>query len=163
MASETPKAQGQSTEIATEYLMTYVAPLEAHIPIDDSMVIINVLPGGWVKGPKISGRFVAPGGDWITMMPSGAWRLDVRGIIQTDDGAHLFISYNGILQPSEEILGRLRKGDIVTNADFPYFITAPTIRTSAEKYAWLNSVQLAGKLIEMKLGEYIKYDVFVLW
>ena len=38
-----------------------------------------------------------------------------------------------------------------------------SIRTSAEKYAWLNNVQLAGKLIEMKLGEYIKYDIFTLW
>ena len=156
-------AHAQSTEITTEYLMTYVALLDPPIPIDSSMVIVNVKPGGWVKGPKISGKFVSPGADWLRIMPSGALRLDVRGLIQTDDDAYIFISYNGIVQHSKESAERLGRGELLTTKDIPYFITAPTLQTSSEKYAWLNSLQLVNKFVEVKLGEggYVKYDVFI--
>jgi Protein of unknown function (DUF3237) len=160
----TPSANAQSTEITTEYLMTYVALLDPPIPIDNSLVIVNVKPGGWVKGPKISGKIVSPGADWLRIMPSGALRLDVRGLIQTDDNAYIFISYNGIIQHSKESAERLGKGELLTTKDIPYFITTPTLQTSSEKYAWLNNVQLVNKFVEVKLGEggYVKYDVFIL-
>jgi len=162
--ASTLSAHAQSTEITTEYLMTYVALLDQPIPIDNSMVIVNVKPGGWVKGPKISGKFVSPGADWLRIMPSGALRLDVRGLIQTDDNAYIFISYNGIIQHSKESAERLGKGELLTTKDIPYFIATPTLQTSSEKYAWLNNVQLVNKFVEVKLGEgdYVKYDVFIL-
>jgi hypothetical protein len=158
-------AQAQTTSIKTEYLMTYMAPLDAPYPIDSSLVIVNVNPdGGWAKGPKISGKFIPPGGDWLRVMPSGALRLDVRATLKTDDGALIYISYNGILQHSAESAERLGKGELLTTKDIPYFITAPTFETSSEKYAWLNSVQLVNKMVELKLGEggYVKYDVYIL-
>lgn len=157
-------AQAQTTSIKTEYLMTYVALLDPPYPIDNTLLIVNVQPGGWAKGPKISGTFIAPGGDWLRVMPSGALRLDVRATLKTDDGALIYISYNGIIQHSAESAEKLGKGELLTTKDIPYFITAPTFQTSSEKYAWLNSVQLANKLVEVKLGEggYVKYDVFVL-
>lgn len=91
-------------------------------------------------------------------------RLDVRALIQTDDNAFIFLSYNGILQHSKDSAERLGKGELLTSKDIPYFITAPTLQTSSEKYAWLKSVQLGEKIVEVKLGEggYIKYDVFIL-
>ena len=54
------RASAQTSEIATEYLMTYLAPLERY-PIDSSTVVVNVRPGGWVKGPRIKGKIVPPG------------------------------------------------------------------------------------------------------
>jgi hypothetical protein len=157
-------AQAQTTTIKTEYLMTYVAELDAPYPIDSSMVIVNVKPGGWAKGPGISGTFVPPGGDWLRVLPSGGLRLDVRATLKTDDGALIYISYNGIIQHSAESADKLNKGELLTSQDIPYFITAPTFETSSEKYGWLNSVQLVNKMVELKLGEggYVKYDVFVL-
>jgi hypothetical protein len=47
-----PGAEAQTSQVTTEYLMTYLAPLDRH-PIDGSTVIVNVPPGGWVKGPGI--------------------------------------------------------------------------------------------------------------
>ena len=127
MQSAPGTVEGPSTQITTEYLMTYMALLEPPIPIDNSMVIVNVLSGGWVKGPSISGKFVPPGGDWLRIMPSGAWRLDVRALILTDDNAYIYLSYNGILQHSAESAERLAKGGLLTNKDVPYFVTAPTL------------------------------------
>jgi len=54
----------QTTKISTEYLMTLYAPLEAAQEIDSSLYVYNVRPGGWVKGPRINGTLLAPGGDW---------------------------------------------------------------------------------------------------
>lgn len=152
----------QSTSINVEYLMTYKALLESY-PIDSSLSIVGVKPGGWAKGPRISGTFITPGGDWIRVLPSGALRLDVRGTIKTDDGALIFISYNGIIRHSKESAERLRRGEVLTTKDIPYFVTAPTFETASEKYAWLNGVQAINKVVELKLGEggYITYDVFI--
>src|SRR6185295_7799474 len=86
-------AQAQTTQITTEYLMTYVALVDKPIAIDSSLMVANIRPGGWVKGPKISGKFISPGGDWLRIMPSGALRLDIRALIQTDDNAFILITY----------------------------------------------------------------------
>src|SRR5580700_8721895 len=88
--------QAQTTRISTEYLMTLYAPLAAADAIDASLYVYNVRPGGWVKGPRIKGTILAPGGDWSRVQPSGASRLDVRLTIKTDDGALIYMSYNGI-------------------------------------------------------------------
>jgi hypothetical protein len=154
----------QTAEIKTEYLMTLMAPLDAPLGVDSSLVIVNLhSSGGWVKGPKIVGTLIAPGGDWLRITPSGALRLDVRTTLKTDDGALIYISYNGIVQQSAESAERMNKGELLTTQDIPYFITAPTFETSSPKYAWLNSVQAIGKMVELKIGEsgHVKYDVFI--
>lgn len=157
-------AHAQTTELKTEYLMTYVALLELPYAVDNSLVIVNVKPGGWAKGPKISGKFISPGADWLRVMPSGVLRLDVRATIKTDDDQLIYLSYNGIIQHSKESAEKLNNGELLTTKDIPYFITAPTFQTSSEKYAWLNSVQAINKVVEVKLGEggYVKYDVFII-
>src|SRR5215831_15155469 len=42
-------AHAQATQVTTEYLMTYVLPVDPPIPIDASMLIAKLRPGGWVK------------------------------------------------------------------------------------------------------------------
>jgi hypothetical protein len=153
-----------STEVRTEYLMTYQAPLEAPTPIDETLLIVNVPPGpSWARGPSINATFLPPGGDWLRIMPSGVMRLDVRATMKTDDGALIYVSYNGIMQHTEHSAERMNRGEVLTAADVPYFVTAPTFQTAAPKYAWLNAVQAIGKLVELRLGAggYVRYDVFV--
>ncbi|MBI5920796.1 MAG: DUF3237 domain-containing protein [Betaproteobacteria bacterium] len=155
--------QAQTAEIKTEYLMTYQAPLDPPIAVDGTLMVVNVPAGGWVKGPKISGKFVPPGADWLRIMPSGAMRLDVRAMIQTDDNAYIYLTYNGIMQHSKESAERMAKGEVMMGKDVPYFLSAPTFQTSSEKYAWLNGVQAVNKMVELKLGPggYVRYDVFI--
>lgn len=157
-------SHAQTTELKTEYLMTYVALLEPPNAVDNSLIIVNVTPGGWAKGPKINGKFISPGADWLRIMPSGVLRLDVRATLKTDDDQLIYITYNGIIQHSKESAEKLNKGELLMTKDIPYFITAPTFQTSSEKYAWLNSVQAINKVVEVKIGEggYVKYDVFII-
>lgn len=157
-------ADGPTTEIKTEYLMTTVALLGSEYRISKSLDIVNVLAGGWAKGPRINATFVSPGGDWLRVTPTGALRVDARATLKTDDGAFIYMSYNGVVQQSPESLKKLEKGELLTTKDWPYCITAPTFETSSPKYAWLNNVQAVNKFVELKEGKgaYIKYDVFIL-
>jgi hypothetical protein len=142
--------------------MTLYAPLEPPQRIDNSLVIYNVRPGGWVKGARIRGTLIAPAADWARIMPDGSVRNDVRATIKTNDGALIYITYSGIVSRSKEVAERVAAGKVITAAD-EYFITAPTMQTNAEKYAWLNRVHCVGKMAEVKLGDnsYVKYDIFI--
>jgi Protein of unknown function (DUF3237) len=154
-------APAQTTKIEPEYLMTLYAPLSPDQAVDAELYISDVPPGGWVKGPKINGTLVGPGGDWLRVMPSGVARIDVRATIKTDDGALIYITYNGIFKDSKETEERANKGEVLTSKDL-YFIIAPTMETSAKKYEWLNDVQCIGKMVEYKSESYVKYDIFAI-
>lgn len=156
-------SHAQTTQISTEYLMTVYIPTERKA-IDSSLTVVNILPGGWVKGPRISGKIVAPGGDWIRTTPSGALRLDVRLTIETDDGAHIYMTYGGVVVASKEAGEALARGDVLNDKGMPYFITTPQFQTSSEKYNWMNQVQGIGKMVELKRAKndaYVKYDIFI--
>lgn len=155
-------ARAQTTKITTEYLMTLYAPLDTPQKIDDSLTIYNVGPGGWVKGPRINGTLIAPAGDWIRTMPDGNLRQDVRLTIKTDEGALIYVTYNGIVSRSAEVGKRITGGEVLTSAD-EYFLMAPTMETSAKAYVWLNHVQCVGKMVEVKTRDnsFVKYDIFI--
>lgn len=154
---------GPETSIQTEYLMTLQAPLDTPQAIDQGLLIYNAQPGGWVEGPRIKGKIVAPGADWLRVMPSGVFRLDVRATIQTDDGELIYVSYGGAIQCSKEQADRMNAGAQL-KADDCYFITAPTFQTKSDKYGWLNAVQAVGKMVSFKAGEgsYVRYNIFAL-
>jgi hypothetical protein len=155
-------ADGPTTSVKTDYLMTVQASLSAPLAVDQSLIVYPH-PGGTVQGPKIKGKLVSPGADWGRIMPSGIFRIDVRDMIQTDDGELIYMAVNGAIQCSKEQMDRLNKGELL-KADDCYFIMAPTFETKSEKYGWLNATQAVGKMVEVKTGEgsYVKYDVFAL-
>jgi hypothetical protein len=154
---------GQTTQVKLEYLMTLHADLDSPQAIDAAALIFNVR-GGWVDGPKIKGKLAAPAADWLQILPSGVWRLDVRGTFVTDDEQMIFTSYNGIIAHSPASAAKMASGSPITEADAPYFMMAPTFRTSAEKYAWLNSIQAVGKMVGLSTDptkSFVRYDIFV--
>jgi uncharacterized protein DUF3237 len=164
LCSDPGLADGPTSEVRAEYLMTFVAPLDPSTDIDSSLSISSVgRGGGWAKGPRIKGTFVPPGGDWLHVLPSGAMRVDVRLTLKTDDGALIYITYNGVLKESGVSEAKANRGDVLTYKDVEYFVVAPSFETSAPRYAWLNDVQAIAKMVELKEGEggYMKYDVFV--
>ena len=95
-------------------------------------------------------------------MPDGNLRQDVRLTIKTDDGALIYLAYNGIISRSKEVAKRDASGEVLTSAD-EYFAMAPTMETSSKAYSWLNNVQCIGKMVEVKTGSnsFVQYDVFI--
>jgi len=91
---------------------------------------------------------------FISNVRPGGW---VKG--PKINGALIYMSYNGVFKDTKESQDRANKGEVLTSHDF-YFIIAPTMQTSAKKYAWLNDIQCIGKMVSYKNDEYVKYDIF---
>lgn len=157
-----PMETTPTVRVETEYVMTLCAEMDPPQRIDDTLSIFNVT-GGWAKGPKINATIVPPAADWIQSMPDGSRRLDVRLILKTEDGALIYMSYNGVILNTDASREKQIKGEVVT-ADDRYCVSAPTFRTSHPKYAWLNATQAIGKFVEssQRGNRYIKYDVFAI-
>jgi hypothetical protein len=153
---------GQTAQIILEYLMTLHADLDPPQAIDAANLIFNV-KGGWAEGPKVKGKLLAPAADWLQILPSGVWRLDVRGTVATEDGQMIYVSYNGVIAHSKASADKMAAGLPITQADAPYFATAPTFRTAAEKYSWLNAIQGVGKMVGLSTdpaNSFVRYDIF---
>lgn len=122
-------------------------------------MIINVT-GGAVEGPLIKGRVLNSGADWAVLRPDGTVAIDVRCAIETDDGAHIYVTYGGRIDVPESLAPRFSDPELVEDIDPSdyYFRITPYFETSSEKYAWLNKVVAVGLGKRTKAGVY--YDVF---
>jgi hypothetical protein len=127
--------------VKLEYLMTYHADLKPPVTVGAGPFgvrqIFDVV-GGSFEGPKLRGKFLPSGADWILVGPDGIGRLDVRGTLLTDDGAHIYVQYYGVIDfaPAMEKLGRGQ----ATEFGEIYFMTTPRFETGDERYAWLNRI-----------------------
>ena len=104
-------------------------------------VIGGISRGRW-DGDRLAGDIVEPGGDWAIPSRDGTlMRLDVRQVIRTDDGALVYVTYQG----------RCDRGRGT-------YTVAPTFETDDERYAWLNGVQAIGQ--GRSDGDDIVYEMF---
>lgn len=108
-----------------------------------SRMIVTASQGRF-EGPRLSGRVVpGPGAEWATLRADGSIHADVRLVLETDDGARILMTYNGIALPEQGSL-RVR--------------TAPLFQTGHPDYSWLNHVQAVG--LGAPGGRGIVYDVY---
>jgi hypothetical protein len=130
-----------------EYLMTYRADLKPPVDVGQgpagSRQIFDVT-GGQFEGPRLKGKLLPSGADWLLLGPDGVGRLDVRGTLETDDGARIYLQYHGILVMNEKIAKSMAEGAETQYGD-SYFFTQPRFETGDERYAWLNSIVAIGE------------------
>ncbi len=100
--------------------------------------------GGTIEGPRIKGQALPGGGDWALVRSDGAFQLDVRATIRTDDGALVYCTYGGLIVATPEIFGKLLGGQDVPLDEY-YFYTNPMFQTGAPQYAWLNQLIAIGR------------------
>lgn len=104
-------------------------------------VIGGIAQGRWT-GERLNADIVAPGGDWAIPSTDGSiMLLDVRQTLRTDDGALVYVTYQG----------RCDRGRGT-------YTVAPTFETDDERYAWLNAVQAVGQ--GRTDGDDIVYEMF---
>jgi len=86
---------------------------------------------GSITGDRINGSMKgSAAADWLVVGPDGTGTIDVRALVETDDGALVFIQYTGRVD--------------VTVADAPVYST-PRFETGDDRYRWLNKIQAVGK------------------
>ena len=123
-----------------EPLMTYHADLKTPLDVGKGPLgqrMIFDITGGTAEGPRISGKFLASGADWLLIDAAGVGRLDVRGTLETHDGALIYMQYHGILEMNEKVMAALAKGESLHYGD-TYYMTAPRFETGDPRYEWIN-------------------------
>jgi hypothetical protein len=114
--------------------------------------------GGTFEGERVRGTVLEQAsGDWLLMRADGAYQLDVRITLQTDDGALILMTYRGIRHASADVSARLANGERV-NPDEYYLRTVPVFETSSPQYLWLNNVVAVG--VGERLPDGVIYNVF---
>jgi hypothetical protein len=101
---------------------------------------VGEITGGFFEGERLRGKILTGGSDWQTVRSDGAWTLDVRLVMETDDGHLIGMTYKGIRHGPQAVMDRIAKGDTTVKATDYYLRAAPFFETSSEKYGWLNSI-----------------------
>jgi hypothetical protein len=124
--------------------------LRAPVTLDGTPVgsrMIFEVESGTLVGDRVRGRVKgSANADWFVIGPDGTGTLDVRALIETDDGALIFVHYSG-------------RTDVAGGGGSPIY-AAPLFETGDERYRWLNTVQAVSK--GALDGLTLTYDVFEL-
>lgn len=117
------------------------------------------LTGGEVWGPRLTGKVKAGGGDFATLRTDGVIVLDVRGMLESHDGALIDIAYSGVIDLGPEGHANFLKGVMPTELKA---CAAPRLRVAHPAYQWLNRLQCYS-IGEANLArQEITYDVYAL-
>lgn len=104
---------------------------------------IGIVPSGRFEGERLSGHVLDGSNDWQTVRSDGSTTLDVRLVLNTDDGTLISMRYPGVRSGPPEVIRRLESGEDVDPADY-YFRIAPTFEAPAGRYDWLNRIIAIG-------------------
>jgi len=119
---------------------------------------VGVITGGRFEGERLSGKVLPGGSDWQTVRGGdGAWTLDVRIVLQTDDGHLIGMTYRGLRHGPAAVLERIARGEEVSPSEY-YLRAAPFFETSSDRYGWLND--LVAIAVGHRLREGPVYQVF---
>jgi len=133
-------------DLKYEFLCDIVADLEEPIEVGSTphgVRMIYNIKGGTVEGPKVSGKILPTGADWLIIRSDMVAELDVRATMQTDDNEIVYTYYRGIINADLEILNKIQEGEDVDPTEY-YFRTTPVFETSSEKYGWINRIVSVG-------------------
>ncbi len=100
--------------------------------------------GGTVEGPRLKGHFLPIGGEFGLTDAHGVFRPDVRGVIETDDSAHIYIQISGVHAVNEAVRAA---GTVRPETAFgeDYFMVIVRMETGDARYDWLNRVVIVGE------------------
>jgi hypothetical protein len=104
---------------------------------------IVLVTGGDFEGPRVRGKVLPGGGDWLLLRSDGVLELDLRITLETDDHALIYMTFQGLRHGPPDAIAALGRGESVDPAKY-YFRTLPRFETSAEAYAYLNRIVTVG-------------------
>lgn len=100
--------------------------------------IVRIL-GGHFEGARLSGRLLEPGADWQTIRPDGVFELDIRTLLQTDEGELIEMRGQALRHGPPSVIERIARGESVDPREY-YFREVMRFYTSAPRLAWLNNL-----------------------
>ena len=116
------------------------------------------ITGGTFNGKLLKGKILNNGADWQIVDSHGLAIIDTRYLLETDDGALIYLQTKGYRYAAPDILKQLAKGEDVDPKQY-YFKITMQFETSSEKYSWLNRTVAIGSA--MRLGKEVIYDAYL--
>jgi hypothetical protein len=100
------------------------------------------ITGGQVDGPRLRGR-VLPGADWQLVRPDGVTEIQARYGIETEAGARIVVTSEGLRHGPADVMQRLATGEAIDPSLY-YFRTALRFETADSTLDWLNRILAVG-------------------
>src|SRR5690606_4589710 len=108
---------------------------------------------------KVTGRVLSGGADWQIIRSDGVADIQARYVIETDGGARILVTSNGLRHGPAEVLAAIARGEKVDPA-LSYFRTVMRFEVADPSLDWLN------RIIAIARGErerlVVKLDVYEL-
>jgi len=145
-----------------EPLTTLHADLKTPLEIGNGPYGVRTIfdvTGGTFEGQRFSGKVLTSGADWLLFDADGVSHLNVRITLETQDGAHIYVQYYGVIVVNEKVSAALDQGGSTDYGD-TYFMTQPRFETGHSRYKWLNGVMAVAEGC-LKPGA-VEYRVFEL-
>lgn len=144
-----------------DHVMSYNATLSAPEIIGEVPEGIRVnlyITGGNISGPRVVGKLLPVGADWLTLRRDGVGVLDVKATAETTDGALLYITYSGIIDLGHSGYQDFLDGKPVASGTA--IRTNPKVTTSHANYRWLNRLHCVGIGAAFLERSEVAYDVY---
>jgi len=102
-----------------------------------------------LDGERVRATMIAKAGaDWLTLGGDGRATIDIRVLLQTDDGAQIFVTLEGRAHWPDQL------------GQGPIFSTA-RLESGDERYAWVNTLPLVSKG-SVTAGRTVAHELFQL-
>ena len=130
----------EMTELRWRPLMTFFLEIKPPYNVGKTPVAdrrIAELPGGYFEGERLRGKILPSGSDWQTVREDSAWMINVRTLLETDDGALIGMTYQGLRHGPKDVIEAIARGESVNPLSY-YMRVSVNFETAAERYGWLN-------------------------
>ncbi len=114
------------------------------------------ITGGRFFGERLNGK-VLSGADWVLNRHDGVMVIDVRLILLTENGANIYLTYQGRFLASSGAMNRFLQGEVLDKVDYSLDISA-RFECGNPAYEWLNDVIAVGNGEQTKSGPI--YQIF---
>ncbi|MEO8299395.1 MAG: DUF3237 domain-containing protein [Burkholderiales bacterium] len=98
---------------------------------------VMCVTGGHFEGDRLKGKVLPGGADVVLERADGGLHLDVRLVLETDEGEMIYMTYTGRRNGPPELMQKIvNREPIPRGAD--YFRVAIQFETAAPRLLWLN-------------------------
>ena len=133
-----PDRGSDTVRLQFEFQCTVVAEQPTDVgPTDAGVLRYHVLPSAEMIGDRITASSLHPGADWFRELSDGYGRIDVRMLMQTNDGAVIHVAYQGLVEPTDT-LSRAVQSLTPTAFTDQAIHTTWRLSTGDEQYRWVN-------------------------
>lgn len=119
---------------------------------------IAPVTGGRFDGPRLRGAVIG-GADWVVNRPDAVMAVDVRLTLRTEDGAAIYLAYNGRFLAAPEVMARFGRGAQLDASEYSLVVMAK-LECGDERYRWLNDVLAIGVGRQAPTG--VVYELFAI-